>query len=94
MIVRIMSEGQYRLTDEVRARVNELDNACVAAVERGDEADFQRSFAQLLELVRNDGSPVPDDELASSDVLVPPPDTSYEEAAKEFSGEGLIPEPA
>ncbi len=89
-----MNEGQYRLTDEVRERVNELDNACVAAVERGDEGEFQQCFAKLLELVRSDGSSVPDDELASSDVLVPPADTSYAEAAQEFSGEGLIPEPA
>ena len=94
MIVRIMSEGQYRLTDEVRERVNELDNACVAAVERGDQAEFQQCFGKLLELVRTDGSPVPDDELASSDVLVPPADTSFAEATREFSGEGLIPDPA
>ena len=94
MIVRIMSEGQYRLTDEIRERVNELDNACVAAVERGDEGEFRQCFGKLLELVRTDGAPVPDDELATSDVLVPPADTSYAEAAKEFSGEGLIPEPA
>ena len=91
MIVRIMTEGQYRLTDDVRARVNELDNECVAAVERGDEARFQACFEQLLQLVRSDGQPVGDDELEPSEVLVPPPDTSFDEASSEFSGEGLIP---
>jgi CBS domain-containing protein len=94
MIVRIMGEGQYRLTDEVRVRVNDLDNACVAAVERGDAEGFERAFAQLLDLVRSDGQHLADDELEPSDVIVPPPDTSLEEVAGEFSGEGLIPEPA
>lgn len=89
-----MGEGQYRLTDDVRTRVNDLDNECVAAVERGDADAFARAFAQLLDLVRNDGEQLADDELESSQVIVPPPDTSMEEAAREFSGEGLIPEPA
>ncbi len=94
MIVRIMSDGQYRLTDEVRERVNDLDNACVAAVERGDEGEFRQCFDKLLELVRSDGAPVGEDELEPSDVLIPPPDTSFSEATRDFSGEGLIPEPA
>jgi CBS domain-containing protein len=94
VIVRIMGEGQYRLTDEVRARVNDLDNECVAAVERSDAEGFSRVFAQLLELVRSEGQHLADDELEPSEVIVPPPDTSMEEAAREFSGDGLIPEPA
>ena len=32
-----------------------------------------------------------EDELAESDVILPPPDISLEEAAGEFTGEGLIP---
>ena len=92
MIVRIMTEGQYRLTDEVRARVNELDNACVEAAERGDERAFEESFARLLEFVRSDGIELAGDDLEPSDVLIPPPDTNFPEAARDFSGEGLIPE--
>ena len=92
MIVRIMTEGQYRLTDEVRAQVNELDNRCVQAVERGDEDAFHATFEELLALVRSEGHALPDDDLEGSDVLVPPPDTSFAEAAGEFTGEGLIPE--
>jgi hypothetical protein len=92
VIVRIATEGQYRLTDDVRERVNELDNACVAAVERGDEPEFHRTFEQLLELIRTEGQPVGDDDLESSDVLVPPPDTTFAEAAEDFTGEGLIPD--
>ena len=45
----------------------------------------------MLEFVRSKGQPVDDDRLEGSDVILPPPDTSLEEAKAEFTGEGLIP---
>jgi hypothetical protein len=92
VIVRIATEGQFRLPDEDAQRLNDLDNQTVAAAEAGDEARFHELFAQMLELVRRDGRPLGDDELEESDVILPPPDTTLEEAAHEFSGEGLIPD--
>ena len=82
----------YRLPDDDAARLNELDNEVVRAVEGGDEEAFQTLFAQMLDLVRRDGAPVGDDELVESDVILPPADISFAEAADGFSGEGLIPE--
>ncbi|HZV75584.1 MAG TPA: hypothetical protein VFF79_17880 [Conexibacter sp.] len=92
MIVRIATEGQYRLTDEAVARVNVLDNEAVAAVEAGDETRFAELFAQILALIRAEGTALSEDDLQGSDVIVPPPDTSFEEARLEFSGDGLIPD--
>jgi hypothetical protein len=92
MIVRIATEGQYRLTGEAVARVNVLDNEAVAAVEAGDEARFAELFAQILALIRAEGTALSEDDLQGSDVIVPPPDTSFEEARLEFSGDGLIPD--
>jgi hypothetical protein len=92
VIVRIATEGQYRLPDDCAARLNELDNEAVAAAEAGDAARFMQLFGQMLELVRNDGQEIGEDELESSDVILPPPDTSFEEARAEFAGEGLIPD--
>lgn len=92
MIVRIMTEGQYKLDDEVLAKVNELDNACVAAVEAGDEDGFHEHFEELLQLIRTQGQELPDDDLHGSDVLIPPGDTSFAEAAADFTGDGLIPD--
>ena len=34
---------------------------------------------------------MPEDTLEASDVILPPPDVSFDEARAEFSGEGLIP---
>ncbi len=92
MIVRIATDAQYRLPDGDAARLNELDNEVVKAVEGGDEAGFARLFADMLELVRRDGERLGDDELVESDVILPPADTSFAEAAGGFTGEGLIPE--
>ena len=90
MIVRIATNGQYRLSDDHAAKLNELDNAAVEAVDAGDEVRFHELFGQMLELVRG-APPLNGDELEESDVILPPPDLTFEEAGSEFTGEGLIP---
>ena len=92
MIVRIAGEGQYEVPDDLQERLNELDNEAVAAVEAGDEARFHELFDQMQQLVKNDCSPVPDEELVTSEVILPPSDLTFEEAKEEFTGEGLIPD--
>jgi len=92
VIVRIMGEGQYRLPEEVHERVNELDNAVVAAVDKNDEDGFHAAFEEMLDVIRKDGEHLADEELESSDIIVPPADTSMAEATADFSGEGLIPD--
>ncbi len=92
MIVRISGEGQFRLPDEDAERLNTLDNEAVAAVEAGDEPRFHELWEQMLALVETDGTELGDDELEQSDVLLPPRDISFEEAAGEFTGEGIIPD--
>jgi hypothetical protein len=91
VIVRISTEGQYELAESDAKALNELDNQAVEACESGDEDHFSRTFNELIEFVRKNGQPVSDDRLDSSDVILPPPDVSFEEAQAEFSGEGLIP---
>jgi hypothetical protein len=92
VIVRIATESQYKLPEEAAEELNDLDNQVVAAVEAGDEDQFHAIFEQMLDLVRRAGQPLDEDELAESDVILPPPDTSFVEAAEEFTGEGLIPD--
>jgi hypothetical protein len=92
VIVRISTEGQYRLPEGDVDRLNDLDNEVVAAVDSGDEERFNEVFQQLLELVRSDGTPLGDDELEESDVILPPPDLQFAEASSQFTGDGLIPD--
>jgi hypothetical protein len=91
VIVRIATEGQYEVQGDDVEALNELDNQAVVACDQNDEQQFQDAFQRLLEFVRTKGRPVDDDVLEGSDVILPPPDTSLEEAREEFTGEGLIP---
>ena len=92
MIVRISGEGQFKLPDEDAARLNDLDNSAVEVVEQGDRAKFKELWDQMLEVVARDGQQVPGDELIESDVIMPPRDISFDEACREFTGAGLIPD--
>lgn len=91
MIVRISGEGQFRLADSDAAGLNELEAPVIAAVEEARPDDYPAAFAALLDHVRA-GEPLPDEELVPSDVILPPADTTFEEAGREFTGEGLIPD--
>jgi hypothetical protein len=92
MIVRISGEDQYRLEDSDAERVGELDRAVIDAVDRCDEGAFGSSFAALLDYVRSRGTALGADELEGSDLILPPADVTLQEAARDFTGEGLIPD--
>jgi hypothetical protein len=94
VIVRISEEGQYELSDDLHARLNELDDATVAAVDADDEAAYDASFKALLDFVRAEGTPLEDEDLRGSEVILPPADLSFHEAGEDFTGEGLVPDPA
>ena len=91
MIVRISSEGQYNLPGSFIDRLNEIDNLLVEAVEAENQADYERLLKQMLDLVRDNGEPVPVDELVESDLILPEPDLTLREAEELFVGEGLLP---
>ncbi|WP_205697385.1 hypothetical protein [Conexibacter sp. SYSU D00693] len=93
MIVRIAGEGQFDLADEHHGRLDELDDAVVAAVESGDRAGFQERFDALLQFVRSTATPHDAEDLHPSDVILPPADLTFDEAGADFSGEGLVPDP-
>jgi hypothetical protein len=91
VIVRISTEGQYDVDDDTVEELNKLDNEAVSACETSDEERFREAFGRLLSLVRSKGRRLGEDELEGSDLILPPPDVSLEEARTEFSGDGLIP---
>ncbi len=92
MIVRISGEDQYLLPDDAAEKLHALEQAVVSIVEGGREDGFAEAYRALFDYVRAHGTPIAEEELASSDVILPPPDLSFQEAAREFTGEGLIPD--
>ena len=91
MIVRILTEGQFDLPGAHVDKLNELDNQIVELVEREDREGFESLLKKMLDLVREKATPVPVDELVESDLVLPAPDITLEEAAETFTGEGLLP---
>jgi hypothetical protein len=92
VIVRISTEGQFEVDDDAIEKLNELDNKCVETVEAGDEAAFHATYDEMIALVRSHGTPLDDDDLHESALILPPPDLTFEEAGEQFTGEGLIPD--
>ena len=92
MIVRLMGEGQYRVDDGLSTQLDGLDDQCVAALERGDEAGLDSALDAMWRLVQAQGARLPDDELVSSDVMIPPSDLTLAETRLLFSEHGLVPD--
>jgi hypothetical protein len=92
VIVRLMGEGQYRVGDTLRDRLDELDDQAGAALDAGDEVELDGVLDQMFELVRGEGEKLPDDELSSSDAVIPPSDLTLEESRELMSHEGFIPD--
>lgn len=84
MIVRIATEGQYELRGQALEELDAADDALLDAVESGDEAAFTRELGRVLTIVRTRGRRLDDRELKESDLVLPPPDTTLEEARALF----------
>src|SRR6266516_1251141 len=92
VIVRLMGEGQFQAPDELAGELNELDNKAVDAVTSGDEERLRELLEQMARAVRERGEALDPADLSSSDLIIPPPDLSLDEARELFSDEGLIPD--
>jgi CBS-domain-containing membrane protein len=79
MIVRVMTEGQYRLDGELISQVQHADEALLEAVHQNDDAAFRRHLDEALAIVRR-GARLDVHDLAPSDLVLPAPDMSVAEA--------------
>ena len=93
MIVRVAGEGQYEIDEKMMERLNSLDQQALAALDRGDEPELDRYLDEMGALVRENGRKLAVDELASSDVVIPPSDLTLEETRRLVAKEGFIPDP-
>lgn len=91
MIVRILGEGQLDVPDDALEQLNELDAAVELALESGDDPAFRAALEQLLGRVRAVGSPLPDDSLQPSDLVLPAGDAHVDDVREMLGEEGLIP---
>ena len=54
MIVRLMSDGQYRVPDDIVDGLRELDDQAGEAVERDDEDSLHRLLEAMASSVRDE----------------------------------------
>lgn len=92
MIVRLMNEGQYRIEEGLRERLNEIDERAAKALEDENEEELDMLLQRMWDLVQTDGERVADADLTPSDLVIPPADLTLEETRKLFSDDGLIPD--
>ena len=92
MIARLMGEGQYRIDEALRAQLNELDKQAATAVDAEDEGALDDVLDEMWRLVQDRGERLPDDDLSTSDLIIPPSDLTLEETRQLFTEEGLVPD--
>jgi PspA-Associated protein len=92
MIVRILGDNQYVLDSKYLDKLNELDNCMVDHLGTGKVDEFHSCLRDMIHIIRDKGTPLDPAEIRPSDLIVPSPDMTPEEAQKLFTEEGVIPE--
>jgi hypothetical protein len=90
MIVRIMGEGQYRVSEALCSKLNQIDNRIVALVTEGKAEEFKKELMKLVSEIREKGEAIESEEILESNIIVPPEDLSFEEAKDIFKGYGIF----
>ena len=95
MIVRILTEGQWELRRRDAVRTPEPARRRGRGRSSGPATrpSWPTRCTALLEQVRTAGTPVPDDQLLDSDLILPGADATLDEVQELLSGseEGLVP---
>ena len=92
MIIRILTEGQWRFPAAMLDDLNDIDNSIVDVLADGNEDEFRNLLAKMIKMVKDNGTPLELDELEESDAIIPEPDITIEEAKELFVGAGVVPD--
>lgn len=92
MIVRIMGEGQFDVADVEQDTLQAYDDKVEQAVQSGDGERMSAALDDLRSYILSHGTPVADDFLGVSDIVVPFADASIDDVRQLVDGSGLIPD--
>lgn len=92
MIIRILTEGQWRFPAAMLDDLNDIDNSIVDVLADDDEGEFRSLLDKMIAMVKENGTPLELDELEESDAIIPEPDITIEEAKELFVGAGIVPD--
>ena len=91
MIIRILTEGQWRFPAAMLDDLNDIDNSIVDVLADDNEGEFRSLLDKMIAMVKDNGTPLELDELEESDAIIPDPDITIEEAKELFVGAGIVP---
>lgn len=84
MIVRILSEGQYRVDGPTLEQIKKVDDALMEALTANQADQFHQLLHEAAQLVRQ-GEALDPAHLVESDLILPAADTTLEEAKRLFA---------
>lgn len=84
MIVRILSEGQYRVEGKALEEITHLDEELMDALTQDQPDRFHELLNRIAGLVRS-GTALDVSHLEESDLILPAVDTTLDEAKKLFA---------
>lgn len=90
MIVRILGEGQFELPADQLDALNRLDADLEGSLD-GDAGAFAAALAALLDKVREVGTPLADEALEPSEIVLPYAEATPDEVRELLGDDGLIP---
>lgn len=90
MIVRILGDGQYELSDDRIGELADLHADLITAVRDGDEFGFGPALATVVGEVHRFGTPYVHIAPVDSDVVLPALDADLAEIRAQLIKKGLI----
>jgi len=101
IIVRVSGQGQFKVNREILDRINDIDNSIVNLLENTDtdvdvnsikvkQKELNEKVNKIINLIRTNGMPLGEKEIIQSQIMIPNPDISVDEAKKIFRGEGIV----
>jgi hypothetical protein len=89
-----MGQGQFRVDNKILKKLNEIDSSIVQLVsnDRSDDIEFRKRLIEFTDIVETNGERLDPTEIVQSDIILPSPDLSIEEAKRLFKGDGVVPE--
>ena len=71
MIIRIVGEGQWQVPDIEMGHLNRIDARVEHAIETTSQNELTEALTELVTTVRTVGTPIADDNIIDSDLIVP-----------------------
>jgi hypothetical protein len=88
MIVRILGDGQFEVSEADHAGLHPLEEVLDAAIEGDDEDSFAAALAAVIAEVRRVGTELPADSFTASDRVLPFDDATLAETKELLAGPG------